>query len=363
MTPNDAVLKAPANNFTAVRLLLASLVIFTHSYWLTTGTSGKDDLSDILGAPVSVFAVDGFFFLSGFLVYPSLLRLGRASRFLLARLARLWPGLAVSVLLTALAGAFISSVHGLAYLRGDTAKFLATNLTFLVGSFNLTGVTCGAAACPVNGSLWTLPWEARCYLALALLGVLGLAKPDLMKLFVLPATLVGAIVWDIPALQHFVQVHVGHGAVDQLNEADRLWPLFALGAAAYIFRDRLTLSWIVLSGLFVVMLVANRLGVGVHARALFVGYLVLCLGLLTAKTRSFSGTWPDYSYGMYIYAFPVMMAVHALAPTPSHWVLAAMTFAATLPCAVMSWHFIEKPALGAAKQARAKTPVPAPQGV
>jgi len=363
MTPNDTVLKAPANNFTAVRLLLASLVIFTHSYWLTTGKSGQDDLSGVLDAPVSVFAVDGFFFLSGFLVYPSLLRLASASRFLFARFARLWPGLAVSVLLTVLVGAFISNVHGLAYLRGDTAKFMATNLTFLVGSFNLTGITCGTEPCPVNGSLWTLPWEARCYLGLALLALMGLTKPDLMKRIVLPATLAGAIIWDVPALQHFVQVHVGRGAVDQLNEADRLWPLFALGAAAYIFRERLTLSWIVLAVLFALMLGANRLGIGVHARGLFVGYLVLCLGLLTAKKRSFSGAWPDYSYGMYIYAFPVMMAVHAIAPTPSHWLLAVLTFAATLPCAIMSWHFVEKPALGIAKQARVKAATPAPQAV
>lgn len=354
MVLNDASLKPEDNNFTALRLLLASLVIYTHSYWMITGVGGKDELSDFLGAPVSVFAVDGFFFLSGFLVYPSLLRMGRSSRFLLARGARLWPGLITSLLVTVAVGAFISSVHGLAYLHGATTKFVALNGAFLQGSFYLTGVNCGSGPCTINGSLWTLPWEARCYVTLAILGWLGLARPEIMKWVILPATLVGAIVWDVPAVQHLVQSLVGGGVVYELNYADRLWPLFALGAAAYVFKDRLPLNWWILGGLFVLMLGANALGVALHVRALFVGYLVLCLGLLSAKRGSLSGRWPDYSYGMYIYAYPVMMVIHALWPTTSHLLLGAATFVATVPFASLSWHFIEKPALDAVKRVRAR---------
>ena len=361
MTPNDAVLRADANNFTAVRLLLASLVIYTHCYWLTTGVSGKDDLSDFLGAPVSVFAVDGFFFLSGFLVYPSLLRFGQSGRFLFARFARLWPGLLAAVLLTTIAGAFITEASGLAYLRGDTAKFLLTNLTFLYGSYNLTGVNCGGEPCAINGSLWTLPWEARCYLGLALLGVLGLAKPTMMKYVVLPLTLIGSVMWAVPPVQEIVGNLLGDGAVDQLGKADRLWVLFALGAGAYVFRERLTLSWLVLVGLFAVMLAANAIGIGAHFRALFIGYLVLCLGLLSARNGAFSTKWPDYSYGMYIYAFPIMMALHAIGPTESHLLLGAITFFATVPVAAMSWHLIEKPVLEAVKRRRSQRAFTQPQ--
>lgn len=346
----DDNLRADRNNFTAVRLCLSSLVIYTHSYWATSGVSGKDDLSAFLGAPVSVFAVDGFFFLSGFLVYPSLLRLVGPGRFLLARAARLWPGLIAALLVTVIGGAFITSARGLAYLGGDTAKFLLMNASFLQGTFNLTGVTCGTQPCVVNGSLWTLPWEARCYVVLAILGWVGLAKPNFMKFLVLPATLVGAILWDIPTLQAFVGSVLGSGAVYLLSTADRLWPLFALGTAAYLYRDRLPLSWIGLAALFGLMLGANALGVGLHVRALFVGYLVLCLGFLTAPRAAVSGNWPDYSYGMYIYAFPVMMVVQAIGKFQSYWLLGLVTFAVTLPCAMLSWHLIEKPMLGVSKR-------------
>ena len=147
---DDSLLKAEANNFTLVRLILASSVIYTHCYWLATGLEDKDDLSGILGAPISSYAVDGFFFLSGFLVYPSLLRLASSSRFLLARLTRLWPGLATSVLVTVLAGLALASTPGLSYLSGDTARFIGGNLTFLKGYYTLTGITCGAEPCNVN---------------------------------------------------------------------------------------------------------------------------------------------------------------------------------------------------------------------
>lgn len=363
MRLGDDSLKPEANNFTLVRLILATLVIYTHSYWLITGVSGKDDVSDVLGAPVSIFAVDGFFFLSGFLVYPSLLRLQGAGRFLWARGARLWPGLVTSVLVTVAGGALVTSAPGLSYLQGETAKFILTNASFLTSTFTLTGVNCGAEACTVNGSLWTLPWEARCYFVLAFLGLVGLARPDLMKRIVLPATLVGALAWDIPAVHDLVQARLGSGVVYYLNTADRLWPLFALGAAAYLFRHRLPLSWLILGLLFLCMLGANALGVGLHVRALFVGYLVLCLGVLTARTRSISANWPDYSYGMYIYAFPAMMVVHGLAPFRSHWTLALATFAATVPLAALSWHFVEKPVLDAVKRRRAKRPEAAAQTV
>jgi peptidoglycan/LPS O-acetylase OafA/YrhL len=354
MTPSDAMLRAEANNFTAVRLLLASLVIYTHCYWLTRGVGGKDDLSDFLGAPVSVFAVDGFFFLSGFLVYPSLMRLRSSGSFLFARFARLWPGLVVSILLTVLAGAFVTEARGVDYLKGDTARFILTNLSFLYGSYNLTGVNCGGEPCAVNGSLWTLPWEARCYLGLALLGVLGLAKPEPMKKIILPLTLAVGLVWDIPAVQEFTGSLLGAGAVDQFGKADRLWVLFALGTGAYLFREKLKLSWFLAGGLFLAMLLANQVGAGLHVRAVFIGYLVLCLGLLTARNGSFSKAWPDYSYGMYIYAFPIMMGVHALAPINSHLLLSAITFVLTVPFAAFSWHLVEKPVIEWVKRRRSR---------
>jgi peptidoglycan/LPS O-acetylase OafA/YrhL len=347
------------NNFTIVRFVLASSVIYTHSYWLVRGVEGQDDLSPILGAPVSAYAVDGFFFLSGFLVYPSLLRLGKVSMFLLARLARLWPALAVSVSMTALFGLLITTASPATYLGGETMRFLMGNLSLLFGAYFLTGVDCGAAPCNVNGSLWTLTWEARCYVILALLGLTGLARPQIMIRVILPATFVGALLWHLPSVHDLAVRLLGSGIVFQLDLIDRLWTVFALGIAAYILRDRIRLSWLILALLFAATVAAHYVGIGLHARAIFIGYAVLCFGFLTAKNGAVSGAWHDYSYGMYIYAFPLMMVIYALWPTDSYLLLALLNLLATLPVAILSWHFVEKPVLDAFRKSRSRF-VPSP---
>jgi peptidoglycan/LPS O-acetylase OafA/YrhL len=361
MSIEDRLLRPSDNNFTLVRLCLAISVIYSHSYWAVFGVPSKDDLSQILGDSVSDYAVNGFFVLSGFLVYPSLLRLGQVKRFLLARLTRLWPGLVCSIVLTALAGLTVTSAALTSYFRGDTLKFLVGNLTFLKGYYTLTGVACGGRACIVNGSLWTLPWEARCYLGLALLGAVGLARPKAMVWLVLPATLVGALAWDFGAVRTVFAAHAGPNAVWAVGIAQRLWPLFVLGAGAYILRRRIVLSWWILGALFALALATNELAFSLQIRSLLIGYGVLCAGLLTAKKGALSGKWPDYSYGVYIYAFPVMIALHALWPTHLHLVLAAATLAATLPLAALSWHLIERPALDAFRRRnRERTATAAP---
>src|SRR3546814_12719734 len=58
---------------------------------------------------------------------------------------------------------------------------------------------CDGSPCTINGSLWTLPWEARFYLVLGALAMLGLTNDRAMIWFVLPVTVVGAIMWNISA--------------------------------------------------------------------------------------------------------------------------------------------------------------------
>src|SRR3546814_19614436 len=118
---------------------------------------------------------------------------------------------------------------------------------------------------------------------------------------------------------------------------DRLWPLFALGAAAYIFRSRIRLSWAMLGLLFIINVVAHQWGVGLHVRAIFIGYALLCFGLLSVGKRAVAGSWPDSGYGMVIYVFTVMIGLCLWLRWESHVMLAAATEFATLPFAAFTW--------------------------
>jgi peptidoglycan/LPS O-acetylase OafA/YrhL len=339
------LLRAENNNFTLVRLVLATSVIYTHCYGTTYGGPDRDDITWLLGAPISKFAVDGFFFLSGFLVYPSLIRLGKVWRFLIARFARLWPGLALSVLLTVAGGLFFTETSGLSYFRGPTSHFILGNLTFVKAFYTLTHVHCNGDVCNVNASLWTLPWEVRCYLLLSLLSILGLARSRWFLAIVLPLTAILVVTWDFESVRDYTTEHAGFGSEYLIEIVHRLWPLFAMGVAAYIVRNRLVLSWWWLAALFIFCICTSDMAFAEQSRALFEGYGVLCFGLLSAKGRSVSGHWPDYSYGIYIYAAPIMMLMNGWLRPTSHWPLAAATFVATLPLAAASWHCVEKPAL------------------
>jgi peptidoglycan/LPS O-acetylase OafA/YrhL len=74
-------------------------------------------------------------------------------------------------------------------------------------------------------------------------------------------------------------------------------------------------------------------------------YFVLCLGFLGLSEGSVSSRWPDYSYGIYIYAFPVMFVLQREFGFQSPYPLAIANLACTIPFAAASWHLVEKPVL------------------
>jgi peptidoglycan/LPS O-acetylase OafA/YrhL len=65
----------------------------------------------------------------------------------------------------------------------------------------------------------------------------------------------------------------------------------------------------------------------------------------------------DYSYGLFLYGFPVQQALAARFPWLAPDQLTALALPAALLCAIASWHGIERLALGL-KRRRADTPLP-----
>jgi len=54
----------------------------------------------------------------------------------------------------------------------------------------------------------------------------------------------------------------------------------------------------------------------------------------------------DYSYGVYIYAFPVQQTIAALIPGVSVLSMFLLSASVTLTLAMLSWHLLERYALG-----------------
>jgi peptidoglycan/LPS O-acetylase OafA/YrhL len=331
------------NNFNLIRILAASGVLVTHSFALAIGTPDAEPLRQSLGITFGVIAVDVFFVASGFLVTGSLLSRKSVIQFLWARALRIYPALMVMVLLTVFGiGLYFTTNTPVEYLLDrETLRYIAKNATLLVGvGYTLPGVFEGnIAGRAVNGSLWTMPYEIRMYLSLAALWIVTqFISTRGARIFKLVVVLCAAGAGAVLIFGHFYYPIRG--------DFVRLSFMFYAGSAYYVLKDYVRLSW----RIFVPLVIA--LGFSTLSKEVFfvvyglgIAYVVLFLayvpgGLLRAYNRV-----GDYSYGLYIYAFPVQQSVAALLPGVSVIELLSISLAIGLAAAALSWHLLEQHAL------------------
>jgi peptidoglycan/LPS O-acetylase OafA/YrhL len=346
------------NNFDMLRLFAATCVIFGHSFDLLHVREPFPNLGgDITWGFVGVLI---FFSISGFLVSRSWARNPRVLPFALKRTLRLMPALLVAVLLSALVlGPLVSTEPLHVYLRDPATKAYVLQNAELQTNYTLPGVFAhNAYPTAVNGSLWTLPLEVKAYVFLMLVGLVGLltrwrrAMPILAAVaVVICATAVrpslanhfGALLVDIqsaPGLLHLV-------SVGSYNVYLELFAAFVVGAALYSVRDWVFLRWDLAALAVAGIVVAGIVGGPWPdlACVTLAPYLVLCLAYRTAAYVRLPPWFGDYSYGVYVYAFPVQQVISQLVTPHSGWVLFVLAMPVTFGLAVLSWHFVERPAL------------------
>jgi peptidoglycan/LPS O-acetylase OafA/YrhL len=350
-----------ANNFDALRLVAAACVLFSHSFALTGTDEPEFTRSRLDGGSFGVLL---FFSISGFLVARSWRYDPRLGAFTAKRALRLLPGLAAAVLVTALVlGPLVTTEPLGRYLQSPaTEDFILDNVA-LQTNYALPGVF---ADVPnpykgiVNGSLWTLPLEVKAYVLVALLGLLGVLTGGGRRwLAIVPAVLFGLLLIKatrdaIPTGNQLVaflpDVQAGApvrhqaflGAYDPLT---RYVAAFAVGAALFALAPLVPLRWSVAGVLVAVWAVAVAIGgtVAFVVPALILPYLVLMVAYRT-------GHWlpkgaGDYSYGVYIYAFPVQQTLAVILALKSGWSMLVLAAPITLAFAALSWRFVEAPAL------------------
>ena len=331
------------NNFNLVRFLAAFAVLWSHAYALSLGPPDHEPWVKWLGYTPAGIAVDVFFITSGFLVTASLLRLGNFKAFVRARALRIFPALIVmSLLLALVAGPLYTTLPMDEYFASSTTwKFIAKNATMLTGvKFKLPGVfEANPMDVVVNGSLWTLPFELRCYLMLALVWwAANFAKSRTLRTFTHTLVIGTAVM--------LLSFWAAHAVGYRHWHTFRLFYFFFCGGAFWLFRSHIPLKgWIA-----IVMALVLAVGVALPKSFFWVypvtiPYLTLWMAYVPGGFLRQFNRLGDYSYGIYIYAFPAQQMLVASHPGITPMRLLAWSTACTLVLAVLSWHLVEKPML------------------
>jgi len=350
------------NNFTAMRLIAATAVIWGHSFALTRGHGMHDPIGVFWGGQTysGTIAVHIFFVISGFLVTRSMMTARSLVDFVLARILRIFPALVVcNVLVIVAVGWLATNVPFSAYISDPLTEKYFVNNTLLnsLPSYNLPGAFDEHRYQSANGSLWTLPGEVRLYVTLAGLLLLW----PVMRMLRVPARLyfgVGCLAWLLICahqplsdfLQHFASEHPLSGSyLTLLNIYPKYLALglyFFAGGLLYVLSPWIVLHWgLFLAALAVFLFPHFEPGWTAMAHLFTLPYLTLYLayGLpYVARLNNFG----DFSYGIYIYGWPMQQFALLMAtPTMSPHLNFGLATIMALTAAMLSWFLIEKPAL------------------
>lgn len=348
---NSQSLRPGSNYFTVIRLFLASSVIWTHSYWQVNSVESQDEFSNIFGHPISYLAVNGFFFISGFWIAHSAYYSANWAKFMTSRILRIVPAMLLMIaLVVGAASLIVSDKYSL--VGTDTLKFIAFNSTLLKSHYTISGLYCGSELCIVNGSLWTIPWEFRCYVIVSL----ALLLPTKFRKNAISAIgwcgILLGLLWNFLPASLF-SAYMSDGLIYNMNSFARLFGLFSVGIIAYQLKDKIFTSVPIGAGMIVVAIAEYKVVGSNQLVSLAICYTILSIGFSKVGKFSLNLTnIPDYSYGMYILSFPAMILINNLYPFSSHMALAVATLLLTLPIAAISWHFVERPAIDFSKRLR-----------
>lgn len=339
------------NNFDVLRIIAAFLVLYYHCYPLT-GTSYQG-VTGILGVAM-------FFIISGYLVTQSWESTKQAHMFLWKRFLRIVPGLAGLTIFTVfIIGPLNTILTFKDYFTNITTWTYFQLITIFYRSDNLPGLFLNNPyPLVVNGSLWTIPVEFKLYIFICALGILGVL---FRRKFILALSSLAVLLYTSILIPNITPLNLIVDIMHRMGIYDYVIPIvmttpasyptyFLIGCAFYLYRNEIKYDY----RLCMIALVATVLTYTLpflvpYFHPVFLiclPYIILFAAQLPFKPfQNISTKYGDYSYGLYIYAFPIQqtLANHFKGITPL--TMLAITTPLTLIMAYLSWRFIEKNAL------------------
>ena len=335
------------NNYDFLRFFAAMYVIFKHSYNLL---GLKFPVNEIINGSI---AMPVFFLISGQLITASAIYSPNIFTYFKKRFLRIFPGIIVMTFFVAfLIGPLFTNLSLSEYLKNiETYKYLISSSIYKI-YYNLPGVfddnlhtNC------VNGSIWTLVYELFLYIVTGLIISITFFKDK--KKWLLIALVIMFLIRALLAHRYYWYSY-SHPLVLNLNIMYLFeWSFyFLIGANFHHFKNKIKLNWQTLSLLiliYILTLYFNLNNISSILHYIVVSYAVFFLGNLKGVFNKF-GKYGDFSYGIYIYAYPIQQAIISSYPNINVGSLIVFSSLITFGLAVLSWYLVESPMLKKVKR-------------
>lgn len=341
----SAALNGHRNSFGAIRLILAASVIVSHSWPLAVNEVDPTHHLFRGQAHIGTIAVLGFMAISGYVVTKSAAS-ADVVQFMWRRFLRMFPAYWVALVVAAfvigplalvLAGDAVGGYFTTA--AGGPFSYVMQNLDLTVRQWEVSGLFVGQPSESLNGSLWTLAYEWGCYLGIAALAVFGVLR---RARFLIP---VGALVFvALQAMHLYAPDVVARLPLVSTEDRVMLTLMFLWGSTLAVYSRKIRMTdraaMVALAVTVATLLLGWFYLLGLPAMAYFV-----CWAAARLPSRLHSiGADTDYSYGVYLYGWPVQQFGIALGlhHVLGQWGWTVVSLAGAFALAWLSWHLLER---------------------
>jgi len=186
------------NHFNTIRLAMALLVVWSHSFALYNDSEDREWIALLLNGTHNAgnIGVMAFFVISGYLITKSFVSSRSAGSYMVKRIKRIYPGFLVAILVCAVV--VVPAYSTIMKADGQEAFRVLAHALMLKAYWPVSDVFAGNAfPGAVNGSLWSISYEFWCYLGVLALGVAGLATNRRLLLTLLVAVLLARVALDL----------------------------------------------------------------------------------------------------------------------------------------------------------------------
>lgn len=322
------------NCFDFLRIFFCLNILLSH----LAGLSQSQSLKFLQNYANSLIGVQGFFVISGFLVAKSYTNTTSIKEYFLKRTKRILPAYFFVVLFMAVFLSLFSTYNLSDYFSDlNVLKYVGWNLIFLNFMHPcLPGLFENNVLCAVNGALWTLKVEEAFYLFLPIIFYF-IRKTKKPIIVITVIYILSIIYW------YFMETMLHKPVL--AKQMPGYLSFFGIGIALYLNLNKLILYK---NQIFILALLTLLISIYINFEIDFFypasfGTLVI-LSAYNLKFLNNFGKYGDFTYGLYIYHFPVIQVFrhYNLFEKYNPFLMSFYVLAITFMFSIFSWFVIEK---------------------